>query len=215
MASRSISSRKTNTIGSSCSYTAGLTRSQGTLSSPRSAYSFSSGFSNLQQGYNFSNYIASSSSCYSSLSNTPLVVRRKSSGLSREEYKTRSKSVDASLYLEERAGGVRRSHSTEDGRERTVKNRDPPQTHSSVSRASSVLPDLQAGEEDQEGRVREPVRNRQSHGVSQYDLERAATWALIGSNKSQPPPSDQSTSSQTQTSHIDYKKVSRISRISY
>ena len=209
MASRSISSRKTNTIGSSCSYTAGLTRSQGALSSPRSAYSFSSGYSNLQQGYNFSNYIASSSSCYSSLSNTPLVVRRKSSGLSREEYKTRSKSVDGSLYLEERPGGVRRSHSTEDGRERTVRNRDPPHTHSSEARASSVLPDLQGGEGDR------TVRNRQSHGVSQYDLERAATWALIGSNKSQPPPSDQSTSSQTQTSHIDYKKVSQFSRISY
>ena len=209
MASRSISSRKTNTIGSSCSYTAGLTRSQGALSSPRSAYSFSSGYSNLQQGYNFSNYIASSSSCYSSLSNTPLVVRRKSSGLSREEYKTRSKSVDASLYLEERPGGVRRSHSTEDGRERTVRNRDPPHTHSSESRGTSVLPDLQGGEGDR------TVRNRQSHGVSQYDLERAATWALIGSNKSQPPPSDQSTSSQAQTSHIDYKKVSQFSRISY
>ena len=98
MAARSISSRKTTTLGSSYCYTSGLNRSQGALTTPRSGYSFSSGYNNLYQGYNFSSYIASSSSGYSTISTTtPVVLRRKSSQISSQEYKTRSKSVDASL----------------------------------------------------------------------------------------------------------------------
>ena len=90
----------------------------------------------------------------------------------------------------------------------------------SVSRASSVVPDLELGETSEEKIRTKPVRNRQSHGVSQYDLERAATWAMIGSNKSQgagqTQPGLQSTGresveavreNQNQTNQIDYKKV--------
>ena len=89
---------------------------------------------------------------------------------------------------------------------------------SSVSRASSVLPHLEPGDETEEKIRRRPVRNRQSHGVSQYDLERAATWAMIGSNKSQEPAETQrghqatvranSDDEKEDGSQIDYKKVS-------
>ena len=63
---------------------------------------------------------------------------------------------------------------------------------------------------------------RTSHGVGQYDLERAATWALIGKNQpEQPQPQHQSfetAANNTETvndkvqcsdssSEIDYKKV--------
>ena len=79
------------------------------------------------------------------------------------------------------------------------------------SRASSILPDLETAAEedidqseacdDQERKLstnqkadetvtKLPVRNRTSHGVGQYDLERAATWALIGSNKPDDQPSE-------------------------
>ena len=52
-------------------------------------------------GFNFSSYIASSASRYSSLATTtPVSLRRETPGLSREEYKTRSKSVDASQIYE-------------------------------------------------------------------------------------------------------------------
>ena len=65
------------------------------------------------------------------------------------------------------------------------------------------------------------MRNRQSHGVSQYDLERAATWAMIGSNKgavmhnrdgfqSDTKTREESSDkdlSKNKTSEIDYKKV--------
>ena len=202
MAARSISSRMTSSVATSPSYAAGLNRSQGSLSSPRTAYSFSSGYNNLYQGYSFSSYIASSSSGYSTISSTtPVVLRRKTSQLSRQEYKTRSKSVDASLYVSEQCGD-----SSVHG-----------QPHERCeSRAASVLPDLELPGEDDLERVRtKPVRNRQSHGVSQYDLERAATWAMIGSNKSI---TNDSKSEQeaipvqmkNETSEIDYKKVNLL-----
>ena len=90
-------------------------------------------------------------------------------------------------------------------------------------RASSVLPDLEVTEEaDIDERIStKPVRNRQSHGVSQYDLERAATWAMIGSNKgpglnhrdgfqSDRKSGEESSHddlTKNKTSEIDYKKV--------
>ena len=208
MAARSISSRMTSSVATSPSYAAGLNRSQGSLSSlsslssPRAAYSFSSGYNNLYQGYSFSSYIASSSSGYSTISSTtPVVLRRKTSQLSRQEYKTRSRSVDASLYVSEQCGD-----SSVHGQ---------PQERCE-SRAASVLPDLELPGDDDLERVRtKPVRNRQSHGVSQYDLERAATWAMIGSNKSI---TNDSKSEQeaipvqmkNETSEIDYKKVNLL-----
>lgn len=62
---------------------------------------------------------------------------------------------------------------------------------------------------------------RTSHGVGQYDLERAATWALIGKNQPEQPQQQHQSSvtpNNTETvndkvhcsdssSEIDYKKV--------
>ena len=65
---------------------------------------------------------------------------------------------------------------------------------------------------------------RTSHGVGQYDLERASTWAMIGSSTSKPepepgpgtqqqpaaplqPPPQQVTSKEPE---VDYKKVQRV-----
>ena len=137
-----------------------------------------------------------------------MVLRRKTSQLSRQEYKTRSKSVDASLYVSEQCEA-----GTERPRDSSVHG----QPHERCeSRAASVLPDLELPGEDDLERVRtKPVRNRQSHGVSQYDLERAATWAMIGSNKSI---TNDSKSEQeaipvqmkNETSEIDYKKVNLL-----
>ena len=186
MAARSfsISSRQTGGPGS-YSLTSSLTRS-------RTGYSFSSGYTTTTTGFNFSSYISSSASSYSSLASpNPVILRRKTSGLSRQEYKTRSKSVDASQIYQ--AGEADRS------------------------RECSVGPDLEVGDNIEEKIRTKPVRNRQSHGVSQYDLERAATWALIGSNKSQDTGGEQHGQESTSTvnsdggnkdSQIDYKKVS-------
>ena len=142
MAARSISSRMTSSVATSPSYAAGLNRSQGSLSSlsslssPRAAYSFSSGYNNLYQGYSFSSYIASSSSGYSTISSTtPVVLRRKTSQLSRQEYKTRSKSVDASLYVSEQCGDISVHGQPHERCE---------------SRAASVLPDLELPGDEQE-----------------------------------------------------------------
>ena len=87
----------------------------------------------------------------------------------------------------------------------------------SVSRASSVVPELELADNIEEKVRTKPVRNRQSHGVSQFDLERAATWAMIGSNKSQgtgqtqplqqSPVIEKSEGENNQTNQIDYKKV--------
>ena len=197
MAARSISSRQT-AGPSSYSLSSSLTRSPGSLLSPRSGYSFSSGYCSTASGFNFSSYISSSASSYSSLATTaPVILRRKTSGLSRQEYKTRSKSVDASQIYE--AAGEDR-HKTPSSLER--------------SRASSVVPDPELGENIEEAVRTKPVRNRQSHGVSQYDLERAATWAMIGSNKSQAGGEETERSQEStgpvisDSCQIDYKKVS-------
>ena len=213
MAARSISSRQT---GGSGSYS--LTRSQGSLPSPRAGYSFSSGYTTT--GFSFSSYISSSASSYSSLASpTPVVLRRKTSGLSREEYKTRSKSVDASQIYE--AVEAER-HKTPTSLERSLSTERLRARKSSVfgapdrSRECSVGPDPELGDNIEEKIRTKPVRNRQSHGVSQYDLERAATWAMIGSNKPQgaveTPRGQKSTetvntNSGNKESQIDYKKV--------
>ena len=228
MAARSISSRQTGGPGS-YSLTSSLTRSQGSLSSPRTGYSFSSGYTTTTTGFNFSSYISSSASSYSSLASTnPVILRRKTSGLSRQEYKTRSKSVDASQIYERGETGevgeaptsLDRCVSTE--RDTTGLISRLRARKSSVfgapdrSRECSVGPDLELVDNVEEAIRTKPVRNRQSHGVSQYDLERAATWAMIGSNKSQDTgePRGQESTGTVNTdggnkdSQIDYKKVS-------
>ena len=65
---------------------------------------------------------------------------------------------------------------------------------------------------------------RTSHGVGQYDLERASTWAMIGSTTSKPEPEpgpgpQQPQAAPPQPSHpqvtskepeVDYKKVQTV-----
>ena len=226
MAARSISSRPSPSFSSSSS----LARSPSSLSSPRGGYSFSSGYTT--SGFSFSSYISSSASGYSSLASpTPVVLRRKTSGLSRQEYKTRSKSVDASQIFQageihqlERAKtpcSLDRSLSTErasggntrvPARKSSVYGFTDRSRDCSVSRASSEVPELEVGDLAEEKVRTKPVRNRQSHGVSQFDLERAATWAMIGSNKSpgplQPQPVlESAVVENSETNQIDYKKV--------
>ena len=94
--------------------------------------------------------------------------------LSQEAPDSSSRRRKASIYCEDPPEVLSSSSAREESVSRQA----------SFSRASSVLPDLETQDDDVVDVVTKlPVRNRTSHGVGQYDLERAATWAMIGSNK--------------------------------